>query len=307
MGLCNNIYEELCHQGNQVVYIEDIPVMFDYRFNYHHTFFEKVRNYIFKYLRRCFVDLESYWKEKLNNIDNLFFDVLFVVNGFSYDNCLLTILKQNNPNIRTRLYLWDNLYVYDFNYIIKDFEKCYTLDFLDGQSNDKLYFLPAFWTDRVTNTSPKIQYDIFMVGTNHDDRAKIVKRVIKQLQYHHFSYFIRLWDRFHFENKLYTHRFYSTKEYMELMEQSRCILDTERPSQTGPTVRMVWALALGKKVISTNMFLKKMSFYNSDQILIIDRNNPIIDVEFIKSNKAFLPSDYVMSLRIDNWIKTVLK
>ena len=307
MGLCYNIYEELTHQGNEVVYIEDKPLRFDYRFNYHHTFVEKTKNRVYKFLRDRFIDLKKYWNQRLREYDNLFFDVFFVVNGFSYDTSLLLLLRKYNADIKTRLYLWDNLYVYDFNYIIKDFENCFTLDYLDGLRNEKLTFMPAFWTDAINGENPTAVYDVFMVGTNHDDRARIVKKVIKQLHGNHFSYFIKLVDKYRPENRLYTHRIYSTKEYLKLMNQSRCILDTERPSQTGPTVRMIWALALGKKIISTNECLKQMIIYNPEQILIIDRNNPKIDCEFVKSEKYFSPNNYVMGLRIDNWVKTILK
>lgn len=307
MGLYKNIINELTSQGNEVVFIEDKPFRFDYRFSYKHTIIEGKRNQFLKYVSDLFINKSKYWDSKLADINELFFDILFVINGFSYDSYLLSTLRKYNNKIETKLYLWDNLYVYDFNYIIKDFDNCYTLDYLDGNNNEKLSFLPAFWVNISDMDNTELLYDIFMVGTNHSDRAIIVKKLIKQFRLHHLSYYIKLWDRFHLENEIYTHRFYSTKEYMELMKQSRCILDTERPSQTGPTVRMIWALALGKKIISTNRYLKNMPLYNPDQILIVDRNNPTIDIEFIKSAKAFMPSNYIMSLRIDNWIKTVLK
>ena len=90
--------------------------------------------------------------------------------------------------------------------------------------------------------------------------------------------------------------------------ESNCILDTDRECQTGTTPRVIWALALGKKIVSTNLNLKNMPFYNEEQIVFIDRNNPILDIDFVKSRKeVFTINDYILNLRIDNWINNFIQ
>lgn len=42
-----------------------------------------------------------------------------------------------------------------------------------------------------------------------------------------------------------------------------------------------------QKVITTNKDIVKMPFYNSAQIKIVDRDNPILDVDFVKRRKVF--------------------
>lgn len=307
MGLCQNISDELVRQGNDVVFIADKPLKFNYRFQYHHNSIVVARNFIFKVISNVFISYKRYWEKKLTGFSNLYFDTLFVVNGFSYDSHLLNILRKYNPNIRTKLYIWDNLYAYNFNNVILDFENCYTLDYLDSENVEKLNFLPAFWINDINRTEQKRCFDVFLVGTNHDDRYFIAKKVISQLRSYNLTYFIKLIDKFRLKNDIITHKYYSTKEYVDLMKSSKCILDTERPSQTGPTVRLIWALALGKKIISTNEHMKKMPFYNPDQILIINRKNPILDRSFFESDDQFEPCDYIKNLRIDKWIKTILQ
>lgn len=307
MGLYKHIENELTRQGHNVLFVEDKPLKFNYRFSHRRNIKIGCLNKIFKLLSKIFVDYNAYWDEKFDSFGSLYFDCLFVVNGFSYDKHLLERLREFNKNIKTRLYLWDNLHAYDFSYIVNDIESCYTLDFLDSKNFEKMKFLPAFWVDEKITGKQDKRYDVFLIGTNHDDRYFIAKRIIEQLDKCGFTYFIKLIDKYKKENDIITHKFYPTKEYLKLMMSSRCILDTERQTQTGPTVRLIWSLALGKKIISTNAYMKEMPFYNPSQILIVDRKNPVISEDFIRQERVFDLSEYIKSLRIDNWVNIVLK
>lgn len=91
------------------------------------------------------------------------------------------------------------------------------------------------------------------------------------------------------------------------MLQSRCILDTDRESQSGTTPRLIWALAMGKKVITTNKNITRMSFYDKEKILIIDRRNPVLDMNFINSPvSGTCMSKDLQNVRIDNWCKSII-
>ncbi len=98
----------------------------------------------------------------------------------------------------------------------------------------------------------------------------------------------------------------SVEEVQQIMLSSRCVIDTDIEKQTGVTPRLLWALAIGKKVITTNKDIVKMPFYNSAQIKIVDRDNPILDVDFVKEEKHFVPQQTIERLRIDRWINYLL-
>lgn len=306
MDLYKNILNELNRLDVETVFIEDVPQKYNYRFRYKHSVKESIRNILYYIKSLLYVNWREYWSDRLNSIDNLYFDKLFVINGFSYNKYLLETLRRFNNNIETYLYLWDNLYAYNFSYIINDFDHCYTLDFQDAVNKEKLNFLPAFWVPSDSLFEDKSKYDVFMIGTNHDDRYLIATSVIKQIKKNGLTCFIKLVDKNLPEDEIITHKFFPTVEYLKLMRQSRCVLDTERPSQTGPTVRLVWALSLGKKIISTNAHMKEMPFYNPNQICIIDRNSPQLDIDFINNEVQIEISDYIQNLRVDNWISKVL-
>lgn len=78
-------------------------------------------------------------------------------------------------------------------------------------------------------------------------------------------------------------------------------------SQTDTTPRLIWALAMNKKIITTNQYIKYMPFYDPDNIFIIDRNNPRIDLNFLKSQPKETIHPLIKTLRIDYWKKQILK
>ena len=47
-------------------------------------------------------------------------------------------------------------------------------------------------------------------------------------------------------------------DYNTIMEESECVLDIDRPMQTALTPRLVWALAAGKKIITSNQNYRRL-------------------------------------------------
>lgn len=93
----------------------------------------------------------------------------------------------------------------------------------------------------------------------------------------------------------------------EIMLASKCVLDTDRETQTGTTPRLIWALALGKKVITTNKNVRRMPFYNPQYISIIDRENPQLDWNFIEADLPHVINPEIEKLRIDLWVKNFIE
>ena len=84
------------------------------------------------------------------------------------------------------------------------------------------------------------------------------------------------------------------------------MLDTDRDTQSGTTPRVIWALGVGKKIITTNRNLLRASFDSPEQISIIDRESPVIDIDFIKDNRTFSIHPEIEKLRLDKWVKNFI-
>lgn len=330
LGLAQPIIDEMERQGHYVFYVEDKALPTDC----YHKNNLKILNKIKMLYNRLFKIYEKYWKEKFK-IDKRFsnhFDLLFCIQGLSFHPILLNYLKIKNPHIKTSLYIWDTNRFYDFFRNASFFEKVFTFDLDDSHENKDVGFLPFYWTENSRVCCDNAQYDLSMVGTDHDGRYEIVKNVYcnvrnqlttcfkivipkypfdmtKRLRFTFLTLFryrkialkLKNWQS-KMMLPIYTFDYLEPEYVNDIIQCSKCILDTDRETQTGTTPRVIWALAMGKKIISTNKHLLEMSFVDKQQIRIIDRNNPVIDIDFVKSDISFAPSEYVQSLRLDKWI-----
>ena len=334
LDLYKPIIEELKNQGNkvEVIFDEQIPKDPYKRCQGMQVIKQLIKKIVFWYIIR------KYWKTKIKeeNVLNLYYDIFLCIDGCSFDNYLLKKLKNVNPSIRSIIYLWDTSKYYDFIRNIKYFDKVLSFDIEDCHKYNMIY-LPFYW--KPTNVqSPNILYKMSIIGSNHDGRLEIVEKIAKQLDENNLNYYFKLYMpqrslKHHevkslnkaikekdFSNVRYykplsgevnsdfiTNNVISVDEVNRIISQSEIIFDTDRKSQTGTTPRLIWALAMGKKIVTTNENIMRMPFYNAEYISIIDRDNPILDMNFIHSNTSQSKQfSLIMPYRIDNWIKSIL-
>jgi len=91
------------------------------------------------------------------------------------------------------------------------------------------------------------------------------------------------------------------------MENSEILLDLVREGQNGLSFRIFEAMALQKKLITTNVNIKDYDFYNPNNILIIAKSKPIISEKFLAVNYQPIPENIYNKYTLENWIKTVFK
>ena len=76
-------------------------------------------------------------------------------------------------------------------------------------------------------------------------------------------------------------------------------------SQAGLSIRTFEALAAHTKMITTNPRIKEYDFYSPENVLIIDRKNPVIDPEFIDKPYRPLRAEIEEKYSISSWVKTL--
>lgn len=229
-----------------------------------------------------------------------------------------------------RLYLWDTNKYYDFERFVHFFDKCYTFDLEDAQIMN-IGYLPFYYVDNKDDVNE--EFDAFCIGTLHDNRLSILKNIASQLDALSSSYFFKVVYspiKLTFKNiilfsisslfrdktsiremkyklgllsdDLLTTQRYSLQEYNSLMKKSRVIIDTDRESQAGLTPRLVWAIALGKTIITTNKRFLDNPYCPQKGIWIIDRDNPVIKRDMLVSNDSDVDLK-VKELEIGKWVK----
>jgi hypothetical protein len=97
----------------------------------------------------------------------------------------------------------------------------------------------------------------------------------------------------------------STNEVLILMKKSSVVIDLVRDNHFGLSFRIFEALALEKKIITTNKFIEKYDFNNPNNILVVEEN-------FLKFSKDFFITPYepivydiFKKYTISNWVDKV--
>jgi hypothetical protein len=182
-----------------------------------------------------------------------------------------------------------------------------------------LFFLDEFL--EIKNQYKKqTKYNLLFLGTAHSDRyivSSYVKNWCKKngLKYYFFYYIqgrlVYLYKFFFdksFKNFKYrdlSFRSLSLSSILELYKESDVILDINHPGQIGLTMRTFESIGSGKKIITTNREIKKYTFYNPNNIYVIDRNDIDINIDFFKSDYIDLDDKILDKMSLEGWLKSI--
>ena len=301
--------------GNQVDFIPakhfDSPY---YQWVGHKT----IRQIWFEYISK---PIDKYWKEQIKQGTlSHSYDECFIINGEDCSSYLLKHLRKKNMNIKIHLYVWDSSNWFDYYRHQDLYDSIHTFDMSDADKYEKAEYLPFFIPREMQKSryQPEFKYKISCIGTDHDGRAYIIRNFIIPLcEQRGWSYYFKLMPFFKEQlednnDNLFIEYPINADDYNTIMEESECVLDIDRPMQTALTPRFVWALAAGKKIITSNQNYRRLleSIVSKDvitqQVKCIDVNKPILDVEFMNKKLSFSSKIGMERLYIQNWVNTIL-
>lgn len=276
--------------------------------------------------------IHRYYKKQLEPLKQKKYDYILSIRGEYTPIHTLKLLKKYYPDSKCILYMWDGLHKLNTKGIEKKwpyYDRVYTFDRMDYEANkNKLSFLPLYYyEDYLPKDEPDpdhsvCKYDLSFIGTGHDDRIKIVKNVMRQCRKKHlfcFSYFFIPHRLVFLKNKLFNRNYKHVKisdvhfqmmpleKLYRIYADSKCVIDVENASQHGLTMRSMEILGLRKKFITTNKDIINYDFYNPNNILVLDRKNPVIDMSFFQKPYEMLDEQIYRKYSLENWILEVLK
>lgn len=276
--------------------------------------------------------IHNYYKEQLRSLKSKNYDYILAIRGEYTPIATLKLLKLYYPNSQLILYMWDGLGNISTKGIEKKwpyYDKVYTFDRIDYEANkNKLSFLPLYYyEDYLPKNIPEpnsdnFTYDLCFVGTGHDDRIRIISNVMQQCKkmgFRCFSYyfiphyFVFFWYKLC--NKNFNSVYLSDVKFKKMpfeklyktYANSKCIMDVESAGQHGLTMRSIEILGLKRKFITTNRDIANYDFYNNNNILILDRKNPVIDKEFFNKPYEYLDQEIYKKYSLKNWILEIIK
>lgn len=267
--------------------------------------------------------IKKYYEKIIQNLVEDEYDSVFFINPETITPELLIKLKNSQKKAKFILYMWDSIKNKKKTLnLINYFDRCYSFDKNDCLNNPKLKFRPLFFTDVYSKkiAEKSIKYDFIFIGTVHSDRYKILKSIeeqaiaknIKGYLYMYFPskilfYIKKLVDRSYSNVRSENFKFKSLngEQIFEKVQKSKIVIDIQHPKQTGLTMRTIEMIGMKKKLITTNKDIINYDFYNKDNIFILDRDNPKVDIKFFETEYKEINEKIYWKYNIKNWLEEI--
>ena len=309
-GYENEIRDELTRRGAMVDFLLDRP--------FSSPFLKAITR-----VRRQFVigAADRYYQSELSKLGHKDYDFIFVISGQTLSTKTLSDWRARFKQARFCLYMWDSFE--NRPWAIENltfFDQCFTFDRNDS-ARYNLHFRPLFFSSGFEEKSSMTsKFHISFVGTTHTDRYAIISAIKRQLSNNYTSLmYMFLQAKWVFWlYKVINSSFKSAHisefkfqplakaDVQEIFFSSKVILDIEHPQQTGLTMRTLETLGAKKKLVTTNADIKKYDFYQSENICIIDRHQPVLPDSFINTPYIDVSVEIYQKYRLSGWMDEIL-
>lgn len=263
--------------------------------------------------------INSYYQKILTETENCNYDFFLLIKGETVPVFFLEKFKVFHPNTVKIFYSYDAVSEYPkFLKLYPFFDKNFTFEPSDGKEYG-LHFRPLFFLNEYKNTADlPLKYQIAFIGSAHTDRYLIgekVKNLAEKLDLKAFFFYYapgktafrlkKIFDRNlkKFDTKKLSFKKLSHSEIAEIYQQTFSVLDINKPFQHGLTMRTFETLASGKKLLTTNPDIRNYPFYDPQNILILDRNQMEINLQFFQSEFSQLNRETLEMMSLDSWIR----
>jgi hypothetical protein len=266
------------------------------------------------YITKLKIDWNNYLFEKYSRIN---FDYFLLIKGEELNVQFLEKLRLSHANSYFVNYQWDSKKSYNYDHLIDHFDKVYSFDRIDCKNDSRLEYLPLFYVDDYQFIkNPLIKNDLFFAGANlvisslhgkigqdlnylnrirskidnsfYSRRDDILFKIAQTNNIYKFDFIIVNGKRKYknINGFSYIPNRLEHNEIFSRLSQSRVVIDLNTPWQSGLTIRTIESLASGKRLITSNAFIKYEPFYNNTNILIFNPN---------ESTNFSIPKDFVFS------------
>lgn len=315
-GLSQVFEKELKNAGYQVTPLIIHPIQWNkFTFiekttNIFRRFFFKDTQYIHTLYNKVF---DRYCNSRMKNIlsQNIQFDYCFTIHGGMIDKKVLSAARkiskrmidyqpdgiQANNRILQYREFYDDIYAFDPNDLNK-------------YPNHNFSLTTNFYIEKNNIAKESLCYDMFYIGALADNRKTILEKLNSYFPKlnNKFILGISTWQKELNDDKIeYIHKHIPYEENVDIVLQSKILVDIKRSSHDGLSFRFFEAIGYDKKIITNNQSVKYYDFYNSSNIFITDFENLDGLTEFI--NTPFIPysAKYKEKYLFKNWVKRMFK
>ncbi|NWJ41649.1 MAG: hypothetical protein HXX12_11855 [Geothrix sp.] len=265
-----------------------------------------------------------YFRRSIERLAGKSYDDVLIISPESCDSEVVQWLRGAFPGARFILYMWDsfeNKFPRGVEPYLQLFDKCLTFDERDAATY-AIEFRPLFFCDEGPVEGGQPDFAFSFVGTIHSDRYRILRTMVACADAAKLPYFIYpyLPTRLHywlfrvikreFKGRRLSDFMFRGMPYQDVLEVLRssfAIVDVEHPGQQGLTMRTLEVLGAGKKLITTNVNIKKYSFYNSNEIFILDRLNPEVPTTFFREPRGMPSKEFNGAYGLTGWANSIFQ
>jgi hypothetical protein len=231
-------------------------------------------------------------------------DIIFMIRPDILDDSILNFLKNKTDEFKA--YYYDSTRRFPRKAeIIPFFDTVYSYDKLDVESYH-LKFLTNYIFEEDHNED--IKYQFFNISTV-DYRLPTIEKLANYIKQKGWTYNIQIFNGTPLKSmfvEIITQQ-KSIDEVGELIKNAKIIIEIQRTEQIGLSFRIFEALGFHKKLITTNADIVNYDFYNPQNILVIDPENPIIPKDFVNSPYVEIDEKILEPYKIKNWVKRVFE
>jgi hypothetical protein len=269
--------------------------------------------------------IKKYYSDILQKSIVADYDFLLVIAPETITDDFLINVKLNNKKIKTVLYLWDSIKnKKNASDLIEYFDKIVTFDKADSLMDSRVNFLPLFYIDayaKILNKSKDYPYQFAFIGTAHSGRYKLVTTIADSLgmkKINNYLFYYSPSRLLFFLKKLFTNELngmslkdisfksMTSEEIISVLTDTKVVIDIEHPNQNGLTMRTIEMVGMQKKLITTNKNVMEYDFYNPSNILVVDRENPHVDMSFIYSEYHNIDNAIRDKYSLSSWLINLL-
>lgn len=299
-GYVEYLYQELKkHEALEVniVYLEFL--------GYKNTY-QKIQNFVSKLFTGVNLKKNYYFlKSDVTAFDHQD-QIVMIRPDFVTNSFLKAIKKKTNKFVA---YYWDSVQrVERKQEIIHYFDKIYSFDKIDVAQ-----YGFEFITNYIFETSPlneNFEYLFFNISGNDDDyRFGQLEAFGKYLKDNNWSFkFLSFHPKLEKANRGVidvVDEIIHVDKVVELIKKAKILVEFQRKQQMGLSFRIFESLGLQKKLITNNTDIVNYDFYNPQNILVVDADNPIVPESFVNSPYLKIDEAILEKYKLENWVKRV--
>lgn len=302
-----NIVLELKRKNIQADHID--IAQFKYKYS---SVFDRITNFFNKLIFKKNIkkiEMEKHVLSHFNNQEQ--YDTILVIRpDWLTKQTHLEIKKHTNKYIS---YLYDSCTRFPIDYLLDDnvFDEIFSFDLDDCQKFGFNFITNYIYIDKKEIKEHETNKNVFII-ISVDERLPFLNNLANHLSEQNIDFkFIVIGKRKPKDinpNIIYSKKHIFLEDLQNDLENSKVFLDLIRHGHNGLSFRIFEALAMQRKIITTNQSIRQYDFYNPNNILILDESKPInINPDFFTTPYEPLSEEMYHKYTIENWVKTVFK